>query len=221
MSDGSLEIISLGDRRDFLGSPVKRRGYGSSALPLEPDRKNRRRQNVWMSVDGVLVNAAGPVDNPDVSAASRTAMFSLSSTSLSSSSALDAFGISVFVSLDEGQCNSVDDLHQVRDENRPTFVTQTPCKRRDTLPSVTPHALTHSVRATKHFSTPLAKLDNVDVSHVRTATSISSMAYELRMGLFADGRSISAFENILSLLDQASPTSIPPHRDAMQPVQAS
>ena len=192
MSDGSLEVISLGSPADIARLPSPWSPVGKLAA-----------SDVWMSVDGMLVNATGPLDSPDVSAASRTAMLSLSTTSLySSPSALDAFGISVF----DGP-----KLNQVRDEIRPTLVTHTPRKRRDTLPSVNSHALSHSVRATKHFSTPLTKVDNVvDVTHVRSATSVSSMAYELRMGLFAGGGSMTAFGNILSLLDQASPESKPP-----------
>ncbi|KAF8552063.1 hypothetical protein OG21DRAFT_1486523 [Imleria badia] len=224
MSDGSLEIISLGDRRDFLGSPVKRVDMGRLPSPWSPIGKTAS-SNVWMSVEGVLVNATGPVgDTPARSWSqddSRTTPRISAASLYSSHSALDAFGISVFVSLDavEEQGNKDDPpkLNQVRDENRPALVevTQTPRKRRDTLPSVA-----YSARTTKHLSTPLTKRDNADIGHVRSATSISSMAYELRMGLFADGRSISAFDNIISLLDQASPESKPPHEDAMQPVVA-
>ena len=228
MSDGSLEVISLGDRRGFPGSPVKLADIARLPSPWSPIGK-MASSDVWVDVDGMLMNATGPVDIPtqsrDDSAASRTALHSLSrisSASLySSHSALDAFGISVFANLDEGLSSHVDAkedrsiILKPHDESRPT-----PRKRRDTLPFVTPHTPNHSARATKHLSTPLAKLGNVDLGHVRSATSISSMAYELRMGLFADGRSMTGFENILSLLDQASPESIPPYNDAMRPVEA-
>lgn len=175
-------------------------------------------------MDGMLMNATGPLDDHSLDDSARTAMLSsltfsrMSTVSLSSSSALDAFGISVFANLDEvgdAQGNNVDTrdgptsvpkLNQVSDENRPTLVTQTPPKRRETFTSVTrSNAPTHSSRATKRFSTPLTKLDNMNISHLRSASSISSLAYELRMGLFADGRSMTAFENIIPLLDQASP----------------
>ena len=191
-----------------------------------------------MSVDGLLMNATGPVMDTlqNDSPAPRMAMISLSristSSLYSSPSALDAFGISIFVDLekvgDQGNIDTKADssgvlkLNTVGGQDHPTFITQgpqTPRKRRDTHPSVTPQATTCCSRATKCLSTPLTKLDNTGMNHVRSATSISSMAYELRMGLFADGRSITAFENIISLLDQASPESVratPVRNDAIQ-----
>lgn len=204
-----------------------------------------------MSVDGMLMNATGLVDdNPapsqDDSAAARTAtMLSslvasrISTSSLySSPSALEALSISVFVNLGEvgdhlssegnnvetrDDSTSVPKLNEVRDENRATLVTQglqTPRRRRDTHPSVTRScAPSHSSRATKCLSTPLIKLDNADISHICSASSISSMAYELRLGLFAEGKSMTALENIISMLDQASPESIPPHNHSMQLVE--
>ncbi|KAG6373508.1 hypothetical protein JVT61DRAFT_6666 [Boletus reticuloceps] len=244
MSDGSLEVISLGDPPAFVGSPVKVADTSRLPSPWSPTGKVAS-SDVWMSVEGFLMNATGPIlynsaqsESQDNSLAFSTVTLSppwISTAALySSCPALDAFGISVFVGLDKmgDQGKNVDikdnststlESNQVRDETRPTVTNkdfQTPRKRRDTLPSVTSHTNSQSARATKCLSTPLAKLDNVEISHVRSATSFSSMAYELRMGLFADGRSITAFENIISLLDQASPESTTPHHDAVQPVVA-
>lgn len=185
MSDGSLQVIDPPP----LPSPWSPIGKVTSS-------------DVWMSVDGLLVNATGPVTLDD--------SFSRISTT-SSSSALDAL---VFVSLDEHQPNITTTTPELIHS---AVVTQTPRKRRETISSVLPPP-THSARTTKSRSTPLTKLDNVALSHVRSATSISSMAYEFRLGLFADGRSMTALENIISLLDQASPESILPHEDASQPV---
>lgn len=180
MSDGSLEVISLGDRTADISDPLP--------SPWSPIGK-KTSQDVWMSVDGMLMNATGPTMDDDDDA---TRMLSLSTISLySTSSVLDTFGISVFVNLTDSTTLSK------RHENRPTLVT-TPSKQRDTLTSFTGSNVT-----------PLTKRDNADTSHLRTASSISSLAYELRMGLFADGRSMSAFDNIIPLLDQASPESIP------------
>ncbi|KAH0833338.1 hypothetical protein J3R83DRAFT_12407 [Lanmaoa asiatica] len=248
MSDGSLEVISLGDRRGFVGSPVKVANIGRLPSPWSPTGR-MTSSDVWMSVDGMLMNATGPVDdNPaqplDDSTALRTTMLSsltmsrISASSLySSPSALDVLGISVFVNLDglgdrlSSEGNNIDTrddptsvpkLNEVRGENRPTLITQspqTPHKRRETFPSVTAsHTPWHSSRATKCLSTPLTKLDNVEISHVRSTSSISSMAYQLRLGLFADGKSMTAIENIISLLDQASPESIPLHNDSAEAV---
>ena len=178
MSDGSLEVISL-------GSPVKLTHTGRLPSPWSPIGKTS--PNVWMSVGGVLVNATGPVVNTPIQS---------QDDSLAPTSPLDAFGISVFVKRD-----ATPKTNQARDD-KTCF--KTPRRRRDTLPAVC------SARTIKQLSTPMTKRDNIDVSHVRSATSISSMAYELRMGLFADGRSISAFDNIIPLLDQASPESTPP-----------
>ncbi|KAG8212977.1 hypothetical protein J3R82DRAFT_11360 [Butyriboletus roseoflavus] len=246
MSDGSLEVISLGDRRGFVGSPVNVADIGLLPSPWSPTGRVTP-SDVWMSVDGMLMNATGRVDDKpahsqDDSTAPRTAMLSSLTVSriptsplYSSPSALDALGISVFVSFDgvgdqlssEGDnvdtrddSTSVPKLDEVRDESRPMLVTrepQTPRKRRETIPSVArSHGPSHSSRATKCLSTPLTKLDNVDISHVRSASSISSMAYGLRLGLFAEGKSMTAIEHIISLLDQTPPESILPHHDSMQ-----
>ena len=240
MSDGSLEVISLGDRRGFVGSPVKVADIGRLPSPWSPSGR-MTSSDVWLSVDGILMNATGRVEDQsqDDSTAPGTPKLPpltvsriLTSSLYSSPSALDALGISVFVNLDgvgdhpSSQGNTRDDptsvpkVNEVRDENRPMLVTQepqTPRKRRETLPSFTrSHGPSHNTRGTKHLSTPLAKLDNIDTSHVRSASSISSMAYEFRLGMFAEGKSMTAIENIISLLDQASPEPILPHHDSMQ-----
>ncbi|KAF8442296.1 hypothetical protein L210DRAFT_3204517 [Boletus edulis BED1] len=239
MSDGSLQVISLGDPP---ASPVKVADTSRLPSPWSPTGKVAS-SDVWMSVEGFLTNSTGPIVHNSAQSESQDNSLDFSTVTLSppwisttalysSCPALDAFGISVFVGLDKmgDQGKNVDikddststlESNQLRDEPRPTLANkdfQTPRKRRDTLPSVTSHTKSQSARATKCLSTPLAKLDNVDIGHIRSATSFSSMAYELRMGLFADGRSITAFENIISLLDQVSPRSTTSHHDAVQPV---
>ncbi|KAG9316942.1 hypothetical protein JVU11DRAFT_3025 [Chiua virens] len=228
MSDGSLEVVSLGDRRGFPTSPGKTTDIARLPSPWSPIGKSTS-QDVWMSVDGMLVNATGPMNAYPVSPTG----FRMSTPSLySSSSALDAFGISVFVNLGHTLSNEAltpdtrEDpfkSNQVRDENNSTPVTQgsrTPRKRRETIPSVKKSGASgNTTRATKCLSTPLTKIENVDVSHLRSTKSFSSMAYEFRMGLIADGRSMAAIEHIISLLDQDSPEHIQPLNNFIQPVE--
>ncbi|KIJ62889.1 hypothetical protein HYDPIDRAFT_114013 [Hydnomerulius pinastri MD-312] len=234
MSDGSMEIISLGDRRGFAGAPLKVADIERLPSPWSPSDKTASF-DVWMTTEGILMKATGPVANDiaqsiDDSAALRSAILSslaaskLSDDSLSSaSSGLD---ISVFINLDgmdddlSGEATKLDVAAKVdfplkareASENvvpSVTYVSETPRRKRDTVLSITkfqtPVKYQASPRALKYVSTPLSKYENVDHSHLRTPNSISSTTYELRIGLFGEGRSMTAIENIISLLDQASP----------------
>jgi hypothetical protein len=235
MSDGSMEVISLGDPHGFAGTPINMANVARLPSPWSPVG-DTVSFDVWMSTKGILMKATGPAVNDAAqswgdSAALRSAIFSslaasrFSDDSLHSASS-DLNDFSVFgngmqknlSSRDRGVDMAVKDepalkvsgITEVGDENitpLDTHISGTPRRRRDTVPSKFQTPVKHTPRATKHISTPLTKLDNVDISHLRSTSSISSMAYELRIGLFGEGRSMTAIENIISLLDQASPES--------------
>ena len=188
-SDASWEVIPLG-----AVTPVRVADTVRLPSPWSPIGRPSG-PDVWMSADGLLVNASGPVDGSHDDSAGTATLSGMSSPSLySTSSALGAFGISVLVHLDDPK------VVHVRDGYRPTL--RTPLKRRQTLSSAArpqaPSRMSH--RATKSLSTPLTKLVHVDAGH----SSIASMAC-----LFADGKSMTGLENIISLLDQASPEATP------------
>ncbi|KAF9223369.1 hypothetical protein BS17DRAFT_767248 [Gyrodon lividus] len=241
MSDGSIEVISLGGRRGFVGTPVKMANVGPLPSPWSPVG-GTVSFDVWMTAEGILMQATGPMVNDivqpsDDSMALRSAILSslaasrFSDDSLhSASSDLNGLDMSVFVDLDgiqedfsskdrkidtavkDDAAAKVSDMTEVGDENTTPLVThisETLRRRRDTVPSITKFytPVKHTPRGVKCISTPLTKLENVDLKYLRSTNSISSMAYEFRVGLFEEGRSMTAIENIISLLDQGSPKS--------------
>ncbi|KAH7884760.1 hypothetical protein F5I97DRAFT_1498150 [Phlebopus sp. FC_14] len=243
MSDGSLEVICLGNRRVFPGTPLKP-ANAVERLPSPWSPADATASfDVWMTAGGVLTNANGPVadnpvESPDDSAVLRSAIVSSLAASgskfsdctliSSASSSLEIIDLSVYVDLDglehesSGDSSNLQDntdvpanndapvkvdITEVRDENKApsaTLITGPPRSRRDTVLSITKFQTPVKQASPLAVIAPLSKSES---SNLLTSNSISSTAYELRLGLFGDGKSMTAIENIISLLDQASPES--------------
>ncbi|KIJ14459.1 hypothetical protein PAXINDRAFT_169819, partial [Paxillus involutus ATCC 200175] len=80
MSDGSMEVISLGDPHGFADTPINMANVARLPSPWSPVG-DTVSFDVWMSTKGILMKATGPAVNDAAqswgdSAALRSAIFS-------------------------------------------------------------------------------------------------------------------------------------------------